>query len=74
MRFSCQDGYDLWIRFFTAKYQVANINEPLFYYRQHNSNLTKNEDRILKTRAEIKESFVSKEKNKNTYYIRYNSS
>ena len=27
MKFSCQDGYDLWIRF-TAKYQVANINEP----------------------------------------------
>ena len=59
--FSCQDGYDIWIRFI-AKYRVANINEPLFYYRQHNSNLTKNEDRILKTRAEIKESFVSKEK------------
>ena len=58
--FSCQDGYDLWIRF-TAKYKVANINEPLFYYRQHNSNLTKNEDRILNTRAEIKESFVTKE-------------
>ena len=58
--FSCQDGYDLWIRF-TAKYKVVNINEPLFYYRQHNSNLTKNEDRILNTRAEIKESFVTKE-------------
>jgi len=59
--FSCQDGYDLWIRF-TAKYKVANINEPLFNYRQHNSNLTKNEERILTTRAEIKESFVTKEK------------
>ncbi len=59
--FSCQDGYDLWIRF-TAKYNVANINEPLFYYRQHNSNLTKNEERILTTRAEIKESFINKEK------------
>ncbi len=58
--FSCQDGYDLWIRF-TAKYPIANINEPLFFYRQHNSNLTKNEDRILKTRAKIKESFVTKE-------------
>ena len=58
--FSCQDGYDLWIRF-TAKYRVANINEPLFFYRQHESNLTKNEDRILNTRAEIKESFVNSE-------------
>ena len=58
--FSCQDGYDLWIKF-TAHYKVANINEPLFFYRQHGSNLTKNEERLLSTRAAIKQTFVDNE-------------
>ena len=31
-----------------------NINKPLFYYRQHSSSLTKNEEKILKTRALLK--------------------
>jgi len=50
--FRCQDGYDLWIRFI-QRYQVKNINIPLFYYRQHGSNLTSNEELIYNTRAEI---------------------
>ena len=54
--FSCQDGYDLWIKF-TNRYQVANINLPLFYYRQHGVNLTRNEHRILTTRAAIKRTY-----------------
>lgn len=55
--FSCQDGYDLWIKFITY-HKVTNINEPLFYYRQHGNNLTTNENRILSTRRQIKETFV----------------
>jgi CMP-N-acetylneuraminic acid synthetase len=55
--FACQDGYDLWIRFI-EEYNVGNINLPLFYYRQHPSSLTKNETRILETRARIKEAFL----------------
>ncbi len=50
--FSCQDGYDLWVRFI-EHYKVKNINLPLFYYRQHGANLTGNEKRILTTRANI---------------------
>ncbi len=50
--FSCQDGYELWVKFI-AHYKVANVNQPLFYYRKHGSNLTRNETRILTTRAEI---------------------
>jgi CMP-N-acetylneuraminic acid synthetase len=61
--FSCQDGYDLWIRFI-QKYKVKNINLPLFYYRKHNSNLTNNEDKILETRARILEKTSSKFKEK----------
>lgn len=55
--FTCQDGYDLWIKFVTH-HKVSNINEPLFSYRRHGQNLTTNEDRILKTRKQIKSVFV----------------
>jgi glycosyltransferase involved in cell wall biosynthesis len=57
--YSCQDGYDLWLRFI-ALYKVANINEPLFYYRIHPDSLSKNEKRILSTRRLIKASYVNK--------------
>jgi CMP-N-acetylneuraminic acid synthetase len=50
--FRCQDGYDLWIRFI-EHFEVRNVNLPLFYYRQHGDNLTRDEDRILATRSEI---------------------
>jgi CMP-N-acetylneuraminic acid synthetase len=55
--FSCQDGYDLWIKFLNH-YKVTNINTALFYYRQHGANLTRKEERILTTRADIKEKSV----------------
>lgn len=57
--YSCQDGYELWIKFAT-KYPVTNIREPLFFYRQHGENLTTNEERILDTRRTIKRDFISK--------------
>jgi len=50
--FSCQDGYDLWIRFI-EHYKVQNVNLPLFYYRQHHKSLTRSEERILETRSQI---------------------
>ncbi len=50
--FRCQDGYDLWIRFI-EHFEVRNISLPLFYYRQHGNSLTRDEDRVLATRAEI---------------------
>lgn len=55
--FTCQDGYDLWIKFID-RYKVTNVNLPLFYYRQHGANLTRNENRLLETRAAIKRAFV----------------
>lgn len=55
--FTCQDGYDLWLKFITH-YSVSNVNEPLFYYRRHGSNLTTNEERILETRRAIKKTFL----------------
>ncbi|SMG53003.1 Cytidylyltransferase [Marivirga sericea] len=56
--FTCQDGYDLWIKFIT-NHKVSNINTPLFSYRRHGQNLTTNEDKILKTRKQIKSVFVN---------------
>lgn len=55
--FTCQDGYDLWLKFITH-YKVTNINKPLFYYRKHGNNLTTNEEKILRTRRLIKEAFI----------------
>ncbi len=55
--FRCQDGYDIWLRFI-RKFEVRNVNLPLFYYRQHGASLTRNEGRILDTRSEIIEKRV----------------
>lgn len=59
--YTCQDGYELWIKFI-SHYKVENVNQPLFYYRQHGNNLTSNESRILDTRFRIKENFINKNK------------
>ena len=50
--YHCQDGWDLWIRFM-RKYGIKNVNKPLFFYRQHQKNLTKSKKKILDTRAKI---------------------
>lgn len=48
-----QDGLDIWLKL-KFKYETGNINLPLFNYRQHGNNLTKNRERIFKARHEIK--------------------
>ena len=62
-QFDRQDGYDLWLKIIN-KYKVKNINEPLFSYRQHNHNLTKDDSQLLRTRAKIKAKHVINEKYK----------
>ena len=57
--FSCQDGYDIWLRL-TYKYKVGNINKPLFFYRRHEKNLTNNNTRILNTRLLMTKKFINK--------------
>ena len=61
--YRCQDGWDIWVRF-TDQFEVGNVNLPLFYYRQHGSSLTKNEERILNTRSDIIKTFTEKKKNR----------
>jgi len=58
--YNCQDGYELWVKF-TRHYQIANVSEPLFYYRQHGSNLTGDETKILGTRAQINADFIEQQ-------------
>lgn len=55
--FSCQDGYDLWLRFLLS-FKPYNINIPLFYYRQHDSSLTRNQNKILATKEKIEKKFI----------------
>lgn len=50
--FTCHDGYDLWVRFIRQG-KVRNVSLPLFYYRQHEQNLTRDEQRILSTRSKM---------------------
>jgi CMP-N-acetylneuraminic acid synthetase len=56
--FNCQDGYDLWLKVI-GRYRVANVNQPLFHYRQHGTNGTRSEDRLLLTRAAMKAKLVA---------------
>ncbi|MBU3676262.1 MAG: glycosyltransferase [Chitinophagaceae bacterium] len=55
--FTCQDGYELWVKFVTF-HKVTNVNRPLFFYRQHNENLSTDQSRLLSTRKLIKAKFV----------------
>ncbi len=54
---TCQDGYELWLRFIES-FKPANVNVPLFYYRQHEGSLTTDQRHILETRSRIKQNFV----------------
>lgn len=47
-----QDGYDIWLKFH-GRYDVTNSQKELFYYRQHASNLTKNNRSLLISRSKI---------------------
>lgn len=60
--FNCQDGYEIWLKFLES-FKPYNVNVPLFYYRQHPWELTKNQKKILEARRKIKRNFVKKFKN-----------
>ena len=62
-QFKCHDGVDLWFKLL-GKYKVKNINLPLFFYRQHGKSLTKNIEKIFKTRDKI---FNKQTKNKKKF-------
>jgi CMP-N-acetylneuraminic acid synthetase len=59
--FSCQDGYDIWLKI-AGMYPVKNINLPLFYYRQHEKSLSRGDEKLLDTRARIIAKHVGKKR------------
>lgn len=61
---TCQDGYDLWIKFIN-RYRPYNVNVPLFYYRQHLKSLTQDKRKILLARHQAKRNFVKSKFGKN---------
>ena len=65
-KFMCQDGYYIWMKL--LKYQVENINKPLFYYRKHGSNLTSNTSFINRTKSRILE-YINKKSKKRSIAI-----
>ncbi len=58
--FDRQDGYGFWLKF-VQRYNPYNVNVPLFYYRQHEKNLTKDQQTLLETRRQVKRHFVEEE-------------
>jgi CMP-N-acetylneuraminic acid synthetase len=56
---NAQDGWELWLKVLN-RYEIRNIATPLFYYRQHPSSLSRNENRILTARQAIQRSIVRK--------------
>ncbi len=56
---SCQDGLDLWLHV-GPQHRVLSIPDPLFYYRQHGANLTRDEGALLRARARLIAKHVGK--------------
>ena len=52
-----QDGLDLWTKI-RDSYEAGNVNLPLFSYRRHGNNLTKNIGKILSARRQIKKDSI----------------
>jgi len=49
---NAQDGWDLWLKL-ENKIGAIGVNLPLFYYRQHNISLSRDNSRLLKARTKI---------------------
>ena len=58
-RFAAQDGHELWLRML-HRFKVANVQTPLFYYRQHSSSMSTNTEALLAARREIKRAMAAR--------------
>ena len=61
-RFNRQDGYDIWYKLI-ENFKIKHVQLPLFFYRRHGTNLTRNQVKLYKTRTKILRKF-SEKKNK----------
>lgn len=55
-----QDGHELWLKVF-SRYRVGDVTAPLFFYRQHGTSLSRNEERLLNARARIQRTLRARE-------------
>jgi glycosyltransferase involved in cell wall biosynthesis len=60
-RFTRQDGYDLWYKLL-KNFKFEHVPLPLFFYRKHGKNLTKNQNKLYKTRTKILRKFSDKKR------------
>jgi glycosyltransferase involved in cell wall biosynthesis len=67
-RFNRQDGYDIWFKLI-KKFKFAHVPLPLFYYRRHNINLTKNKIKLYKTRTKIISKFARQKERLTNYKV-----
>jgi CMP-N-acetylneuraminic acid synthetase len=49
---NAQDGWELWYKL-NQRIGAFSLDAPLFYYRQHDDALTRNQDRLLEARSQI---------------------
>ncbi len=54
-----QDGWELWYKLI-KRGRAANLEAPLFYYRQHNESVSRDSKRLLDARAKILSKLRSK--------------
>ncbi len=59
--FDAQDGYELWLNLLKSN-SISNIQKPLFFYRQHDKSMSRNEAKILGAKRKIKRLHVYKKK------------
>jgi CMP-N-acetylneuraminic acid synthetase len=52
-KFSTQDGHELWMKV-VQRFQVGNVATPLFFYRQHGTSMSRDEEKLLESRRRIK--------------------
>jgi glycosyltransferase involved in cell wall biosynthesis len=49
---NAQDGWDIWFKII-QKTKAANLEAPIFYYRQHGNSLSKDSNKLFKARSKI---------------------
>ena len=67
-KFNRQDGFDIWYKLLN-NFQFKYVSLPLFYYRRHEKNLTKNKSKLYKTRTKILNKYSNLKKIKNKIKI-----
>ena len=63
-KFKAQDGFLIWLKLIESKKKFTHIKEPIFFYRQHPYNLTKNTNIINSSKFKILKLILQKNLNK----------